>query len=104
MSVIKLPSCVPADMYQEVLKYGAMIVDALRVYRQPVFTYLPPHGELRGGAWVVVDPTINPDHMEMYAGEWRARGRVGEGGREGGGGRGRGCGGESDTVVLTSNL
>ena len=69
MSVTKVPSCTPADMYQEVLKYGAMIVDALRVYRQPVFTYLPPHGELRGGAWVVVDPTINPDHMEMYAGE-----------------------------------
>ena len=56
-------------MYDEVLKYGAMIVDSLRVYRQPVFIYLPPHGELRGGAWVVVDPTINPDHMEMYAGE-----------------------------------
>ena len=56
-------------MYNEVLKYGAMIVDSLRVYKQPVFIYLPPHGELRGGAWVVVDPTINPDHMEMYAGE-----------------------------------
>jgi len=74
-----MTSCMPVDMYQEVLKYGSMIVDALRVYRQPVFAYLPPHGELRGGAWVVVDPTINPDHMEMYAGEWR------EGGREGGG-------------------
>jgi hypothetical protein len=57
------------DMYDEVLKYGAMIVDSLRVYSQPVFIYLPPHGELRGGAWVVVDPTINPDHMEMYADE-----------------------------------
>ena len=57
-------------MYDEVLKYGAMIVDSLRVYKQPVFIYLPPHGELRGGAWVVVDPTINPDHMEMYAGEY----------------------------------
>ena len=56
-------------MYQEVLKYGAMIVDALRVYKQPVFIYLPPHGELRGGAWVVVDPTINPSQMEMYAGK-----------------------------------
>ena len=56
-------------MYEEVLKYGAMIVDSLRVYHHPVFIYLPPNGELRGGAWVVVDPTINPDHMEMYAGE-----------------------------------
>ena len=56
-----------SDMYDEVLKYGSMIVDALRAYSQPVFIYLPPHGELRGGAWVVVDPTINLDHMEMYA-------------------------------------
>ena len=54
-------------MYDQVLKYGAMIVDALRDYRHPVFIYLPPNGELRGGAWVVVDPTINPNHMEMYA-------------------------------------
>lgn len=55
------------DMYDQVLKYGAMIVDALHEYNHPVFIYLPPHGELRGGAWVVVDPTINPDHIEMYA-------------------------------------
>ena len=66
------------DMYDEVLKYGSMIVDALREYRRPVFIYLPPHGELRGGAWVVVDPTINPDHMEMYADKVSG----GEGGRE----------------------
>jgi acetyl-CoA carboxylase/biotin carboxylase 1 len=32
-----------------------------------VFVYLPPNCELRGGAWVVVDPTINSDMMEMYA-------------------------------------
>ena len=55
------------DMYESVLKYGAYIVDALREYEQPVFIYLPPNGELRGGAWVVVDPTINPEAMEMYA-------------------------------------
>jgi acetyl-CoA carboxylase carboxyltransferase component len=24
-------------------------------------------GELRGGAWVVIDPTINEEMMEMYA-------------------------------------
>lgn len=57
------------DMYESVLKYGAYIVDALREYEQPVFIYIPPSGELRGGAWVVVDPTINPDAMEMYADE-----------------------------------
>ncbi len=55
------------DMYEEVLKFGAMIVDNLRTFKQPVFVYIPPKAELRGGAWVVVDPTINPDMMEMYA-------------------------------------
>ena len=55
------------DMFESVLKYGAYIVDALREYKQPVFIYIPPNGELRGGAWVVVDPTINPGAMEMYA-------------------------------------
>jgi acetyl-CoA carboxylase/biotin carboxylase 1 len=55
------------DMYGEVLKYGAMIVDALRLYKHPVFVYIPPNGELRGGAWVVIDPTINPAKMEMFA-------------------------------------
>jgi acetyl-CoA carboxylase/biotin carboxylase 1 len=55
------------DMYLEVLKFGAMIVDALREHDMPVFVYIPPNGELRGGAWVVIDPTINPRRMEMYA-------------------------------------
>lgn len=55
------------DMYNEVLKYGSFIVDALTEYKQPIFTYIPPYGELRGGSWVVVDPTINIDMMEMYA-------------------------------------
>jgi acetyl-CoA carboxylase/biotin carboxylase 1 len=55
------------DMAGEILKFGAMIVDALREYEHPVYMYLPPHGELRGGSWVVVDATINPDKMEMYA-------------------------------------
>jgi len=55
------------DMFGEVLKYGAYIVDALRKHDAPVFVYIPPHGELRGGSWVVVDPTINEEMMEMYA-------------------------------------
>ena len=55
------------DMYDQVVKFGAYIVDALRSYEQPVMIYLPPHAELRGGAWVVLDPSINPEHMEMYA-------------------------------------
>lgn len=55
------------DMYNEVLKYGSFIVDALVDYKQPIMVYIPPTGELRGGSWVVVDPTINSDQMEMYA-------------------------------------
>jgi acetyl-CoA carboxylase/biotin carboxylase 1 len=55
------------DMYGEILKYGAQIVDALVDYKHPIFIYLPPNGELRGGAWVVIDPSINPEKMEMYA-------------------------------------
>jgi acetyl-CoA carboxylase / biotin carboxylase 1 len=51
------------DMFGEILKFGAQIVDALVAYKHPVFVYIPPNGELRGGAWVVVDPTINEEVM-----------------------------------------
>ncbi len=44
-------------------------------YKQPVFVYIPPGCELRGGAWAVIDPTINADVMEMYA-DPTARGGV----------------------------
>ncbi|XP_062620610.1 acetyl-CoA carboxylase-like [Saccostrea cucullata] len=57
------------DMHDQVLKFGSYIVDALTEYNQPIMIYIPPYAELRGGAWVVVDPTINPTHMEMYADE-----------------------------------
>ncbi len=63
------------DMFDEVLKFGSMIVDALVAYKQPLFVYIPPFAELRGGAWVVVDSTINADVMEFYAAE-DARGGV----------------------------
>jgi len=53
-------------MYEEILKFGSMIVENLVDYRHPIFVLVPPGGELRGGAWVVIDPTINPEHMEMY--------------------------------------
>jgi acetyl-CoA carboxylase/biotin carboxylase 1 len=64
-----------SDMFHEVLKYGSYIVDALRAVKQPVIVYIPPYGTLRGGAWVVVDPTINEQYMEMYADD-QARGGV----------------------------
>lgn len=54
-------------MFDEILKFGSEIVDALRLYRQPVFVYIPPGAELRGGAWVVLDTLINPSKIEMYA-------------------------------------
>ncbi len=63
------------DMFNEVLKFGSLIVDALRVYEQPIFIYIPPEGTVRGGAWVVLDATINERHMEMYAAP-EARGGV----------------------------
>jgi acetyl-CoA carboxylase/biotin carboxylase 1 len=52
-----------------VLKQGSKIVDGLSSYKQPVFVYIVPNGELRGGAWVVLDPSINSEQMEMYADE-----------------------------------
>ncbi|CAK9831548.1 Acetyl-CoA carboxylase [Anthophora retusa] len=55
------------DMYEQIVKFGAYIVDGLREYTKPIFVYIPPNGELRGGAWAVVDPTINPRYMEMFA-------------------------------------
>ena len=58
------------DMFNEVLKFGSMIVDALSEFRQPVFVYLPPLAELRGGSWAVIDPFVNPHGMmEMYTSE-----------------------------------
>lgn len=54
-------------MYEQIVKFGAYIVDGLRQYCKPIFVYIPPNGELRGGAWAVVDPMINPRCMEMFA-------------------------------------
>lgn len=63
------------DMFGEILKFGALIVDALVEYKHPVSIYIPPGGELRGGSWVVIDPAINPAVMEMYA-DVEARGGI----------------------------
>ncbi|RSH85904.1 acetyl-coenzyme-A carboxylase [Apiotrichum porosum] len=54
-----------SDMLQAILKEGAKIVDGLSSYKQPIIVYLVPNGELRGGAWVVLDPSINPEYMSM---------------------------------------
>ena len=63
------------DLFEGILQAGSMIVEHLRVYQQPVFVFIPKAGELRGGAWVVVDSKINSDKVEMYA-EKSARGGV----------------------------
>ncbi|KAF8377274.1 hypothetical protein HHK36_030649 [Tetracentron sinense] len=63
------------DLFEGILQAGSTIVENLRTYKQPVFVYIPMMGELRGGAWVVVDSRINPDHIEMYA-EKTAKGNV----------------------------
>lgn len=55
------------DMYEQIVKFGAYIVDALVEYKHPVLVYLPPNAELRGGAWAVLDSLINPRYMESYA-------------------------------------
>lgn len=62
-------------MCDEVLKFGSQIVDALVSTKQPVFVYVPPFAEVRGGAWVVIDSTINSEVMEFYAAN-NARGGV----------------------------
>lgn len=63
------------DLFEGILQAGSTIVENLRTYKQPVFVYIPMAGELRGGAWVVVDSRINSDHIEMYA-ERTAKGNV----------------------------
>lgn len=63
------------DLFEGILQAGSTIVENLRTYKQPVFVYIPMMGELRGGAWVVVDSQINSDSIEMYA-ERTAKGNV----------------------------
>ncbi|KAI6229369.1 hypothetical protein M3Y95_00523900 [Aphelenchoides besseyi] len=63
------------DMFEMVLKFGAQIVDALQAYTQPIIVYIPPYGELRGGAWAVLDTQINSTCITMLA-DRDARGGV----------------------------
>ncbi|GBG75894.1 hypothetical protein CBR_g21136 [Chara braunii] len=55
------------DLFDGVLQAGSHIVEHLSQYRWPGFVYIPRMGELRGGAWVVLDSKINPEMLEMYA-------------------------------------
>lgn len=55
------------DMFEMVLKFGSYIVDEFSKYMHPVIVYIPPYGEVRGGAWAVIEKKINPECMHMYA-------------------------------------
>jgi acetyl-CoA carboxylase carboxyltransferase component/biotin carboxyl carrier protein len=55
------------DMFQEILKFGAGIVHVLESVKQPVYIYLPPHAQLRGGAMVVLSKSINQDKIHIWA-------------------------------------
>lgn len=46
------------DLFEGVLQAGSLIVEQLRRYSEPVFVYMLPGAELRGGAWVVVDSQV----------------------------------------------
>ena len=60
------------DMYNEVLKYGSYIVDGLVKYEQPIFVYIPPFGELRGGSWVCFIYILNVSIqlLTIYRSSW----------------------------------
>ncbi|KAI3950918.1 hypothetical protein MKW92_020924 [Papaver armeniacum] len=66
------------DLLKVFFKRVPLLLRIFRTYKQPVFVYIPMMGELRGGAWVVVDSKINPDHIEMYAEKKRLRGMTRE--------------------------
>lgn len=47
------------SMFKGIMKTGADIIKNLTNFRQKIIVYLPPHGELRGGTYVVFDKKIN---------------------------------------------
>ncbi|CAL2038637.1 unnamed protein product [Caenorhabditis brenneri] len=57
------------DMSDQVLTFGAHIIDELSQYQQPVIVYIPAGGELRGGAWAVVDSNVNRGFIHVIADE-----------------------------------
>ncbi len=64
------------DMYDQILKYGSYIVDELTAYKQPVFVHIVPNGELRGGAFVVVDSKIHQEGLMELTADETSRGGV----------------------------
>ena len=64
------------DMFDQILKYGSYIVDELTAYKQPVFVHIVPNGELRGGAFVVVDSKIHQEGLMELSVDETSRGGV----------------------------
>ncbi|KDN44883.1 acetyl-CoA carboxylase [Tilletiaria anomala UBC 951] len=64
------------DMFDQILKYGSYIVDGLTSYKQPVFVHIVPNGELRGGAFVVVDSKIHQEGLMELTVDETSRGGV----------------------------
>ena len=55
------------DMFQEILKFVAGIVQALESITQPVYIYLPPYAQLRARAMVVLSKSISPNRIKIWA-------------------------------------
>ncbi|KAI5186383.1 acetyl-CoA carboxylase / biotin carboxylase 1 [Nematocida homosporus] len=47
------------DMFEGALQHGAAIVTSMEEAQVPIFVYLGPNAELRGGSWVVFDKRIS---------------------------------------------
>lgn len=69
----------PEDHLKGVVPGGAKILDSLRTFSQPGLIYVPPFGQLWGGAWVVIDRNINPN-IVMVADHTAAMGILGSAG------------------------
>ncbi len=54
-------------MFEMVLKFGAASHgQLLQTYTQPIVVYILSYGELRGGAWAVLDTPDQP-HLHHHA-------------------------------------
>jgi acetyl-CoA carboxylase biotin carboxylase subunit len=49
------------DMYNEILKFGSMIVENLTYFKQNIYIYVLPDSQIRGGSMVVMSKAINPN-------------------------------------------
>jgi hypothetical protein len=52
-----------------------LIVDAFVAHDPLVVLFIPPFVEIRGGVGVVIDASINPNDVKMYAAVGNTRGR-----------------------------